>query len=82
MDTQGRECPGQAQASRGNLGDGGAAPAMAPREEGRLRGMRKPAWGLVGVRYLENFQEKVFRRSQDPRSEAQGRSLDWYREGS
>lgn len=51
------------------------------RRGGRFRGMPRPVWDLVGVRCLGNFRGKVLRRSQDPRSEAQGRSQDWYREG-
>lgn len=48
----------------------GATPATGPREEGRFRGMPRPVGELVGMRCLGNFKGKVFRRSQDPRSEA------------
>lgn len=53
-----------------------------PKRRGRLRGMLRPMWDLVGVRSLRNFRGKVLWRSQAPRSEAQGRSQDWYREGN
>lgn len=48
----------------------------------RGRGMLRPVWDLLGVRCLGNSRGKVFRRSQDPRSEAHRRSQDWYREGN
>lgn len=71
MNTQGRECPGQGPGLWGSLeGGGGGYPATGPRERERFRGMPRPVWELVGMRCLGNFQGKVFRRSQDPRSEA------------
>lgn len=82
MDTQGRECPGQAQASGGGeLGGRGDDPRDGIPRGREAKGDRQPARDLAGVRRLENFQEEVFGRSRGPRSEAQGRSLDGYREG-
>ena len=56
----------EAQGSAGSLEGSGARRDV-------FEEMRRP----VGVRGPGDFQGKVFKRSQDPRSEAQGRSQDW-----
>ena len=42
----------------------------------RFEEMLRPVWGPIGMRGPGDLEGKVFRRSQGPRSEAQGRSQD------